>query len=130
MVTGLELIVAALAAGAGAGVKDTASVAVKDAYTGLKDLLARILARHGKPTEILQADEVELGVWQARIGDDLAATGATIDQEILTAARRLLGLLDPAGERAGTYTVTVATNYGAAGTFNAPITITNNPPQP
>jgi hypothetical protein len=128
--TGLELIVAALAAGAGAGVKDTASVAVKDAYATFKQLLARRLA--GRPTayEGLEAEETAPEVWQASLGQDLTATGAVTDQEILTAATRLLGLVDPAGHRAGTYTVTVGTNYGAAGHFNAPVTITNNPPPP
>jgi hypothetical protein len=128
--TGLDLIVAALAAGAGVGVKDTASAVVKDAYATLKDLITNRLAGHGKTVELLQADEVEPGMWRARLSDALTVTGTTSDEEILAAAQRLLGLLDPASTKAGIYNVAVGTNYGAAGTFNAPITITNYPSQP
>lgn len=39
----VEVITVALAAGAGVGVKDTASAAVKDAYSGLKALLKQRL---------------------------------------------------------------------------------------
>jgi hypothetical protein len=42
--TGVELIVAALAAGAAAGVTDATTSAIGDAYAGLKRLLSRRLA--------------------------------------------------------------------------------------
>jgi hypothetical protein len=124
----VELIVAALAAGAGAGVTDTVSGAIKDAYAGFKGLLARRLggadpAGHDQVRQALDGQETEPGVWQARLGDDLTASGADGDEEILAAARQLLGLLDPAGDTAGAYQVSVATNYGVAGTFQAPVTI-------
>jgi homoserine dehydrogenase len=53
VVTGVELIAAALAAGAGAGVKDTAKAVVADAYAALKGLLHRRLA--GRPGAQLSA---------------------------------------------------------------------------
>lgn len=87
----VEVIAAALAAGAGAGLTGTASAAVQDAYAGLKDLLRR---RVGGPA--LEADETEPGVWQARLGDALTASGAADDERILAAARQLLALADPA----------------------------------
>ncbi|MFI1383840.1 hypothetical protein [Embleya sp. NPDC020886] len=129
--TGLELILAALAAGAGAGVSDTAGNAIRDAYTGLRGML---LARFGSGDRVRQAleaagdDPDELA---AQVGPELVAAGADTDEEVLTAARGLLGLLDPEGARAGVYTVTVQTNYGAAGTFTAPVTISyGQPPVP
>jgi hypothetical protein len=131
MMTELELITTALAAGAGAGIKDTTSSVVKDAYAGLKGLLTHRLVSREKAAQVLQAEEAQAEVWQARLGDDLVAAGATTDEEVLAAARRVLALVDPVGDRAGVYTVSVSTNYGAAGTFNAPITINNaTPPAP
>ncbi|MEK8106598.1 hypothetical protein NKG94_17570 [Micromonospora sp. M12] len=65
-----QVITAALAAGAGAGLKDTASAAVRDAYAGLKALLKqRFGGREGEAVQALEADETEPGVWQARIGE-------------------------------------------------------------
>lgn len=93
----VELIAAALAAGAGAGLTDTASAAVRDAYAGLKDLLKRRVGDHGgQAGRALDADETEPGVWQARLGDALTTSGAVGDEQILAAARHLLTLTDPA----------------------------------
>lgn len=114
--TGVELIVAALAAAATAGITS----GVQDAYLELKGLLARRLAGRRHAVAALEADETSPGEWQARIGNDLSGSGAASDGEILAAARAVLGLTDPAGMRAGTYTVT--NNYGAVGEFHAPVT--------
>lgn len=105
VMTGVELIVAALAAGAAAGITDTASSAIRDTYVGLKDLLAHRLAGRNQTREALDAHETDHGVWQARLGDDLAASGAATDQRILTAALQMLELLDPHGAQSGKYQV-------------------------
>lgn len=123
--TGVELIISALAAGAGAGVTDTISGAIVDAYSGLKQLLGRRLADRQRATEALDGQETESGMWQALIGPDLREVGADQDEEILAAAQRVLEAV-----RTNTYTVKVDTNYGAAGVFTAPITITNHLPYP
>jgi hypothetical protein len=112
----VEVITAALAAGAGAGVKDTASAAIKDAYAGLKALLKHRL--DGRLVQALDAEETEPGVWQARIGDALAESGAADDTQILEAARRLLAAADP--DKAKALHIEVDTNYGAIGEFHAP----------
>jgi hypothetical protein len=104
-VTGVEIIVAALAAGATAGVTNTASSAVQDAYTGLRDALRRRLRGRGRAEEALDAQETDTGVWQARVGEDLTDSGADRDDDVLAAAQRLLALVDSAGTRAGKYTV-------------------------
>ncbi|MBB5829523.1 hypothetical protein [Micromonospora carbonacea] len=114
--TGVELILAALAAAATAG----ATSAVQDAYVGLKDLLARRL--HGREQAVRRLDGrvTDPGVWRARLGEDLQAVGADADEQILTAARAVLAQADPTGARAGVYNV--AANHGAVGQFYAPVT--------
>ncbi|MGK5738903.1 hypothetical protein [Micromonospora sp. URMC 103] len=86
----VELIVAALGAGATAGLTDTASLAVKDAYAGLKRLLRPWM--RGEARQALEANETEPEVWDARIGQELTSSGAAEEEEILAAARRLLAL--------------------------------------
>ncbi|MEU6076640.1 hypothetical protein [Micromonospora sp. NPDC047074] len=122
--TGVELIVAALAAAATAGITS----GMQDAYGGLKALLARRLSGRDRAVQALEGRETEPGVWQARIGDDLHASGADADEPVLAAARAVLARADPAGTQAGTYTVT--TNHGAVGQFNAPVTFHQGPPVP
>ncbi|WP_446215536.1 hypothetical protein [Micromonospora sp. IBHARD004] len=92
--SGTELIVAALAAGAGAGITNTASAAVQDAYAELKRLLGHRLRDREQATRALEGDEVESRVWQAQIGDDLVASGVAEDGQVLAVAQRLLALLD------------------------------------
>jgi hypothetical protein len=119
--TGVELIVGALAAGASAGLTDATSAAINDAYAGLK---ARLGGRITDRDAVAALDDVEVRPegWQARLGDELARTGAAADEEILRAARHLLNLI---GTPAGGVSSTVSVNYGAVGAFNAPVTITN-----
>ncbi|MEU8022921.1 hypothetical protein AB0B88_11925 [Micromonospora haikouensis] len=125
--TGVELIVAALAAAATAGVTSGG----QDAYAGLKGLLVKRLAGRTEAVEALAAGETEPGVWQERIGEDLAACGAASDAQILAAARAMLAQADPAGTQAGIYHVDNSHGavIGAVGTFNASVTI-QVPPVP
>jgi predicted short-subunit dehydrogenase-like oxidoreductase (DUF2520 family) len=93
----VEMITAALAAGAGAGLTDTASAAVRDTYASLKDLLKRHVGdQNEQAVQALEADETKPGVWQANIGGALTASGAAGDKQILATARQLLALVDPA----------------------------------
>jgi hypothetical protein len=125
----VEVIVAALAAGAGAGVKDTASAAVQDAYTSLKDILKGKLAGRAAAVQALEADETESDVWQGRIGGALTAAGVADDDQILDTARRLLTAADP--EKAKTLHIDVGANYGAVGgEFSGPVTFHQAPPFP
>lgn len=127
--SGVELIVAALTAGATAGLTGATSAAIGDTYNGLKRLLASRLVGRAAVTQALEADETEPDVWQARLGPALADSGVDRDDEILTAARAVLEAVDR--HRHG-HTTNITTNYGAAGTFTAPVTITNHafPPTP
>jgi hypothetical protein len=101
----VSVIATALAAGAAAGVQDTASAAVKDAYARLRGLVGRWLA--GKPDA-----EVVLGrhadapqTWQAPLEALLADAEVARDPEVVEAAQALLALVDQAGARAGKYRV-------------------------
>ncbi|MEV6302697.1 hypothetical protein AB0M02_25015 [Actinoplanes sp. NPDC051861] len=130
---GIELITAALAAGATAGLTDTTSAAIRDAYGALRERLTALLAGRNAE-EALQ--ELESGADPAAIaeevGADLVESGAVADEQVLDAARRLLALLGPAtgtgtggatGIGAGTgSTFVVGTNHGAVGEFHAPVT--------
>jgi hypothetical protein len=122
--TGVELILAALAAGAAAAASTAASSAVTDAYATLKDLLSRLLVRRGSDAGVLDA---EAGVAPIGLGVALAACGADADQEVLVTAQRLLRLAD-ADVTGMSGRVRVDTNFGAVGTFHAPVTITNQAP--
>jgi len=94
--TGVELIVAALVAGTTAGVSDMTGTAIGDAYAGLKRILSSRLAGRPGGLEALDAHEAEPAVWRARLGPDLIGSGAATDEEVLTAARRLLALVEGA----------------------------------
>jgi len=89
--TGVELVVAALAAGASAGLTDTASSAVRDTYSGLREAVRRRLSARGEDSaRVLAASEAEPEVWQGRLHDELIESGADQDAEILAAALSLL----------------------------------------
>ena len=146
--TGVEVIVAALAAGTAAGGRDAAKTTVFDVYTGLRGMLRRWLAGHDRAEQYLDAHEIDPEVWQTRLGQDLTDTGADRDEQILAAAHQLLALVDPAGANASKYTVDmrgaqqpqtgdntvrIGTNYGPiAGTMTGPVTVTygEQPPVP
>jgi hypothetical protein len=99
--SGTEIIAAALAAGATAGVSDVASTALEDAYRRLKELLTGKLAGRPAATAVLQSEEREADIWQTRLGGDLSSSGADRDEQILAAARTLLSLIGPASARPG-----------------------------
>jgi hypothetical protein len=103
----VTVIETALAAGAGAGMKDAATQAVKDAYAGLKALVLRRIKDTPAGEVTLAEHEKAPDKWSARLAETLANAGADQDQNLVAAAQRLLQLLDPDGARAGTYTVNI-----------------------
>ncbi|MGW5061784.1 hypothetical protein ACWEQ2_31415 [Streptomyces sp. NPDC004096] len=101
--TGVDLILAALAAGAAAGAKDTVSAAVQDAYTALRDALTRRL-RGGDEEQApraLETREDEPGAWEALSAEQLTESGADHDREVLEAARQLVELTRAPETRGG-----------------------------
>jgi len=81
------VIVSAVAAGATAGMKDTAAGAVKDAYAGLKRLITdRYDAVDVTPVE----RRPESAAKRDSLAEDLQDAGAESDAELLEAARTVL----------------------------------------
>ena len=124
----IMLIVTALAAGAAAGTGDAAASAVKDAYAGLKALVARRLGGRPDAEVVLARHEEAPEVWQAPLMAELASAAADRDLELTRAAQALMTLVDRAGARAGKYTVDVRGAQGVqvgdhtrqANVFHAP----------
>ena len=124
----ITLILTALAAGAALGLKDTASAAVKDAYTALKALVKRRFGGRPEAELVLAQHERAPDIWQAPLRAELAEAGADSDPDLAEAAQALMRLIDPAGARAGKYTVDVRGSQGVQigdhnrqdNVFNAP----------
>jgi len=101
----ISLIVAALVAGAAASAKDTASQAVKDAYTGLKISLSRLFA--GKPNAQIVLDEHEKDpeTYEKPLTKLLTEAHADQDLELLAAAEQVRVLVQPQQIGTGQYTI-------------------------
>lgn len=83
----IEIIVAALASGAAAGLKPTAEQVVKDAYAGLKNLITRKYSGVDlAPLEKKPDSQTK----QGSVAEDLAAAGGAADAELLAKAQALL----------------------------------------
>jgi hypothetical protein len=125
----ITLIVTALASGAGAGLTDTASSAVKDAYGSLKALVKKRLAGRPDAELVLAKYEKAPQTWQAPLAAELDHTGAAGDRDLVAAAQTVMSLLDAAGTRAGKYTVNVRGAQGVQiGDHNTQDNIFNLPP--
>jgi hypothetical protein len=87
MIETIGVVVSALAMGAAGGVKETASQAVRDAYTGLKELIrhkykdVNVAPVEAKPDSKAKRDS---------LAEDLASAGAGADTELLEHARALI----------------------------------------
>lgn len=124
----VSLIVAALAAGAVAGAQNTATDAVKDAYTGLKELVRRRLSGRESGRVALARHEADPQQQVPVLEAELVEVGAGDDAAVVAAAQRVMALVDAAGTRAGRYTVDVRGAQGVqvgdhnvqTNTFSAP----------
>lgn len=90
MIDPVTLIVTALALGAAAGVKDTASQTIKDAYSGVKTL---ILRRYGDIGLDALEKKPESQAKRDSVAEDLADIGAGKDKELLIQAKALAQLV-------------------------------------
>ena len=120
----VTLIVGALAAGAGAGMKDTSAQVVKAAYAGLKALVLRRVNDTPAGEVAVLEHEKDPDTWSAPLAKTLTSTGADHDPDLLAAAQRLMELLDPTGAKAGTYNVAAFGAHSvAAGTIHGGVHI-------
>jgi hypothetical protein len=106
----ITVIVTALATGAAAAAKETASEVIKDAYHGLKALIQRKFADKPEAESILAKHAEKPAVWEAPLKEALAEVAADRDAAILTAAQQLMALIDPQQAATGKYTVHIAGN--------------------
>ena len=106
----VTLVQVALAAGAGAGIKDTTSLAIKDAYEGLKAKVKGRFAGRSDAELVLANHEAAPDEWQQPLSDHLAAVG--VDAEMVEAAQSLMALIDVTGTRASKYAVDVRDSQG------------------
>lgn len=108
--TGLELILAAVAAGASTGVAEATSSSIQNAHEAFRAALRRMLTGAGE--QILDTEETNSALWQAELGNQVVAVGADQDAEVIATAQRLLELHDPSGTQKGKYTVDVRDSKG------------------
>ncbi len=108
----VTLIVTALGAGVGAGLKDVTSLAVNDTYTRLRELLNRRLAGRRDSGLILTRHAESPEAWRGALSAELTAAGAAGDADLLAAARELMHLVDPPGAHNGKYDVDVHSSQG------------------
>ena len=107
----ISLILAALGAGAIAAAKDTAGIAVKDAYEGLKTLIKKKFADKGKEDDNNIIDKHEKKpdseAVKALLKEELVDLEIDQDVEILKAAAEILKKEDPQGTKEGKYRINV-----------------------
>jgi hypothetical protein len=107
-----SLILAALAAGAAAAAKDTASQAIKDAYAGLKALVQKRFADKPEAEMALTQHEKKPEVWQEPLKDSLTETGADKDEEIIRQAQQVMKLVNPQQASQGKYNIQIGEGKG------------------
>ncbi len=101
----INLILTALAGGAGAGIKDVASQGLRDAYNGLKTLVARRFTNKPEAAMALAKYEENPEVWEAPLRAALIETGTDQDEVIVQAAQHYLTLMNPQQAAMGKYNV-------------------------
>lgn len=119
----ISLVVAALAAGAAAGLTDTARSAVGDAYASLKARLRRHIAGDRDAQNRLDELERQPGADAGPLAERLRSTAADSDRELIATARAVLERLDPQGARAGKYDVRISGGKGIVVGDHAAVTM-------
>jgi hypothetical protein len=100
----VKLIVTALAAGTAREHQEAASPAEKKAYHSLRTLVHKRLAGQGHDTQILARYEKSPDTLKRQLTEELTASKAGDDAELVGAALTLMSLADRAGFRARKYT--------------------------
>lgn len=99
----ISMIITALGAGAIAATKDTAGVAVKDAYQGLKALIKKKFESEPKAQMVLEEHETDPETYEAPLKKKLAEAGVDKDEEIIKLAQELLKKEKPEESAAGKF---------------------------
>ena len=108
----VSVVLAALAAGATAATKDTASQAVKDAYAGLKALVKKRFEKKPQAEMALAEYEKDTATWEKPLQKSLVETGADQDKVIVRQAQQVLKLINPQQASQGKYNVQIGEGKG------------------
>ena len=103
----ITLITSALTAGIAALGKETVKAGAKDAYSGLKALVARRFkdTKNEEGAMALKNHEQKPDVWAEPLKDALIETEAEKDAEIIKAAQELMGMLKPQQAATGKFNI-------------------------
>ncbi len=124
----VTLIVAALVIGAAAGLQDTATAAVKDAYSGLKSLIRSRFGHHDQTIdEQLAAVDQKPDTDPAPLAEKLRSVRAGDDAELVQAAQALLEKADPDGkQRQQIQNIIISNSKGVVGNNAGTVTMNFN----
>ncbi len=120
----VSVVLAALAAGAAAAAKDTASQAVKDAYAGLKALVKKRFEKQPHADVALAEYEHDPDTWEKPLQKSLVETGADQDEAVVRQAQQVLKLVNPQQAAQGKYNVQIGEGKGIVIGDNAQVTQT------
>jgi len=124
----ISVLLAALAAGAAAATKDTASQAMKDAYAGLKALVKKRFEKKPQAEMALAEYEKDPDTWHKPLQKSLVETEADRDEAIVRQAELLLKLVNPQQASQGKYNVQIGDGKGIVIGDNPQVTQTFGEP--
>jgi hypothetical protein len=101
----VTLILTALTAGAAASVKDSASAAIKDSYTGLKALIQRKFEGKPKAQAALVDYEEDPETYEKPLQKALIETHLNQEQDILEAAQKVMTFVQPQQAAMGKFAI-------------------------
>lgn len=110
----LTLIVTALTTGVAIAAKDTATQAVRDAYSGLKALIQKHFADKPEAKTALEQFEKKPDVWKAPLEDALKEKAVDKDEVVVKMAQELLKLIDPHQAALSKYNIQINRAFGTA----------------
>jgi hypothetical protein len=122
----VSIIVAALAAGAAAGVGDAAKDVVSSLYGRLKTALIGKAANDPGAGTTLERQARDPEGSEAAVRDLVVESGAHEDEAIVALAEQLLKAADPSGAQVGKYNVQITGSKGVVIGDNANVTQTFN----
>jgi hypothetical protein len=101
----VTLILTALTAGAAASVKDTASAAIKDSYTGLKALIQRKFEGKPKAQAALIDYEEDPETYEKPLKKALIEIQLDQERDILEAAQNVMNFVQPQQAAMGKFAI-------------------------
>jgi hypothetical protein len=124
----VSMVLGALAAGATAAAQDTASQAVKDAYTSLKTLVKKRFEKKPQAEMALAEYEQDPATWEKPLQKSLVEAGADQDEALVRQAQQVLKLVNPQQASQGKYNVQIGEGKGIVIGDHAQVTQTFGEP--